>query len=536
MQDYLNTQPDTLPPEAAESVPPSLPASPESEAQAAPALPRRWSLRDWFNAGQRAAFFRVAAVSGQQMTALQFVAVLLILLGIPLALGRLEIEGDALFNAGAWLLQWAYLPLLALIAWWVLQRDAAARSSANDAVSTAGPSPNHLGAFLGVLFIAYVPVYVLAAILAVMSVRLPEWFAHPLAAKAVWSVAWGVFIWFAAINFWVARIFKLSVRWVLVFGLACAALSYGLNTQFAERAWEVDYSAQNRAEPPRMQLTQALFEAQTTLLQTQLAALAPERPGVRDVYAVVFAPYASENVFLNESKMVSDVLTTRFDAAGRIVPLVNHTSTTATLAWATPLNLERSLQAIAQKMDKDNDVLLVYMTSHGASDFKLASSHWPLSVDQLTPTGLAAMLDTAGIRHRVLIISACYAGGWIPPLANDYSLVMTAADATHTSYGCGHKSELTYFGRALFDEQLRKTYSFEEAFKKAVPIIEQREKDGRKTDGFSNPQIKMGAQIKPVLDELALRLATPIALAEPIALAVPAAAAAPASSAASAPN
>jgi Peptidase C13 family len=532
MNDYLNTQPDTLPPEAAESVPPSLPASPEPEAE--PARLARWSLRSWFKAGQRAAFFRSVAVAGQQITALQFTAVLLILLGIPLALGRLEIDGDALFNAGAWLLQWAYLPLLALIAWWVLQYGRF-NEIASDGHASAAPVATHLSVFLGVLFTAYIPLYVLAAGLAVVSVRLPDWFAHPYASKALLIAAWGVFIWFIAVNFWVARLFKLSLGWTLTFVISSAGLSYALNTQFSERAWDIDYSAQSRDEPPRMQLSQALFEEQTTLLQTQLTALATERPGVRDVYAVVFAPYASENVFLNENKMVSDVLTTRFDAAGRIVPLVNHTSTTATLAWATPLNLERSLQAIAQKMDKDNDVLLIYMTSHGASDFKLAANHWPLTVDQLTPTSLAAMLDKAGIRHRVLIISACYAGGWIPALANDTSLVMTAADATHTSYGCGYKSELTYFGRALFDEQLRKTYSFEEAFKKAVPIIEQREKEGGKTDGFSNPQIKMGAQIKPVLEELAQRLAQSPAVAEPSASAVSAAlpAAAPASAASS---
>jgi hypothetical protein len=528
MHAYLNTQPDTLPPEADDSVPPSLPAAPEFEEEAQAALPARWSLRGWLKAGQRAAFFRKLDAQGQQITAWQLIVVLLILLGLPLALGRLEIDGDALFNSGAWLLQWVYLPLLALIAWWVLQRDAGIGREADS-------PPAQLGAFLGVLFASYIPLYVLAAAVAAATIRMPELLSGPYAAKVLLVVAWGIFIWFFAVNFWVAKQFKLRVGWVLVFGLASAGLSYGLNSQFSERAWEADYSAQSRSEPARMQLDQALFEQQTALLQTQLAALAPERPGARDMYAVVFAPYASENVFLNENKMVTDVLTTRFGTTGRIVPLVNHVSTTATLAWATPLNLERTVQAIAQKMDKDKDVLLVYMTSHGASDFKLAANHWPLSVDQLTPTSLAAMLDKAGIRHRVLIISACYAGGWIPALANDNSLVMTAADATHTSYGCGYKSELTYFGRALFDEQLRKTYSFEEAFRKAVPIIEQREKDGGKTDGFSNPQIKMGAQIKPVLDEIAQRLAQQPAIAEPSASAVPAAlpAAAPASAASS---
>ena len=83
---------------------------------------------------------------------------------------------------------------------------------------------------------------------------------------------------------------------------------------------------------------------------------------------------------------------------------------------------------------------------------------------------------------------------------------MTAADAEHTSYGCGHRSELTFFGRAMFDEALRKTRSFEAAFVEAVPVIKQREIDAGKEDGFSNPQIRVGEGIRPVLDRLSQRL------------------------------
>lgn len=146
------------------------------------------------------------------------------------------------------------------------------------------------------------------------------------------------------------------------------------------------------------------------------------------------------------------------------------------------------------------------MTSHGASDFKLAAAHPPLQVDPMSPAELRTALDEAGIRHRVIAISACYSGGWVPPLAGDTTLVMTAADAEHTSYGCGARSELTFFGRAVFGEQLRKTHSFEQAFSAAVPVIRQREDEAGKSDGFSNPQISVGARIKPVLDALAKRL------------------------------
>jgi hypothetical protein len=284
--------------------------------------------------------------------------------------------------------------------------------------------------------------------------------------------------------------------------------------QFQARTWQEDAARDAAAERPRLQLSQQTFEAQQALWEKTMAAIAHQRPGVTDVYALVFAPYAAEDVFLRESTLVSRVLAERFDAEGRVVHLVNHVSTTLTHPWATALNLERAIDAIAQRMDRDKDVLVVYMTSHGASDFKLAASHWPLQVPPVTPGELREALDKAGVRNRVIAISACYSGGWVDPLAGDTTLVMTAADATHTSYGCGSRSELTFFGRAMFDEQLRKTHSFEQAFARAVPLIKQREIDAGKEDGFSNPQIRVGAGISPVLRALEKRLdALPVAAA-----------------------
>jgi hypothetical protein len=214
-------------------------------------------------------------------------------------------------------------------------------------------------------------------------------------------------------------------------------------------------------------------------------------------------------VFLRESSMVSDLLAERFDARGRVVHLANHPLTARTHPWATPANLERAVEALAARMDRENDLLVVYLTSHGAKDFRLAAANGPLRVDPLSPSELRRALDNAGIRNRVIAVSACYSGGWIAPLASDTTLMMTAADAHNTSYGCGRLSELTFFGRALFNEQLRTTHSFEQAFAAAVPVIRRREIEARKDDGFSNPQISVGEKIRPVLRDLEQRLAAP---------------------------
>ena len=117
----------------------------------------------------------------------------------------------------------------------------------------------------------------------------------------------------------------------------------------------------------------------------------------------------------------------------------------------------------------------------------------PIALDPVTPAELRSWLDAAGISYRVVSVSACYSGSWIAPLAGPNTLVMTASDAEHTSYGCGRRSELTYFGRALYDEQLRHhTLSFERAMAAARPLIEQREIEAGKSDGYSNPQIALG--------------------------------------------
>ena len=95
------------------------------------------------------------------------------------------------------------------------------------------------------------------------------------------------------------------------------------------------------------------------------------------------------------------------------------------------------------------------------------------------------------------MISACYSGGFIDALKTDYSLIMTAAAADRSSFGCSSEEDFTYFGRAYFDEALRSTSSFVEAFRLAAPNIARREAE----QGFvpSEPQLYEGARIAPIL-------------------------------------
>jgi hypothetical protein len=460
-------------------------------------MPAHLRLRDWLVEGVRAGFFLRPRVGNGQPTPAQIVVLLLAISVLEIGLARLEVAGPANFDLRGWLAPWWSAAALVLVAWWVLPAP-------EEREDPDGPSG--LAAWVALWMAAAFPVNTVSQLLGIAQSHdaLPGWLNNSAwAAWAIYLALWG----------WtVVAVLRLSTwfgvaRWRLgALGLAMIAL-FGISAwQFPDRPWQAEVAQGQGEGPPRLELSQETFEIQQALWQKTVSGIEPDRPGVVDVYGLVFSPYAAEDVFLRESSLVAKVLAERFDAQGRVVHLANHPSTALTHPWATPANLQRAIDALAARMDRDNDLLVVYLTSHGASDFRLAAANDPLAVEPVSPGELRQALDQAGIRNRVIAISACFSGGWVGPLASDTTLVMTAADATHTSYGCGKLSELTFFGRALFDEELRKTHSFEQAFATAVPVIRQREVDAGKDDGFSNPQISVGEKIRPVLKALEERL------------------------------
>jgi hypothetical protein len=246
-----------------------------------------------------------------------------------------------------------------------------------------------------------------------------------------------------------------------------------------------------------------VYYAQYRLIAKAIRALDTQRPGVPDLYFVGFAGDAQQDVFLREIRSVRRLFDARFDTRGRSITLVNNRATVASEPLASTHNLLAALDQVAARMDRDEDVLFLYLTSHGTRG-TLAVDFPPLHLNPLTAGNLRKMLDLARIKWRVIVISACHSGSFIRPLMTDTSLIITAARSDRASFGCSNENDFTYFGRAYFDEALRRTYSFIDAEATAARTISKWETADRLTPSL--PQIRVGAKIRPKLAEIERRL------------------------------
>ena len=210
----------------------------------------------------------------------------------------------------------------------------------------------------------------------------------------------------------------------------------------------------------------------------------------RKVSVVSFGLFGDQGVFRREATGAAQVVAGRFGSGP-----INVQYNSKKGGGATIEALARSLQVAANGLDAEKDVLFLILTSHG-SRAGLAVKAGRLT-ETLTPSRLANMLARTGVRHKVVVISACYSGVFIPPLANPDLLVITAADANHPSFGCRDKAKWTYFGDAFFNIALRQAKSVKNAFVVARALVRKREL--REHFEPSNPLMAGGANVQPLL-------------------------------------
>ncbi len=259
------------------------------------------------------------------------------------------------------------------------------------------------------------------------------------------------------------------------------------------RLWVPDDAQEETDSEDAAAETEPLLFDQSARIAAAVDRVAPGAGSTPAVFYVGFAGDGDQSVFKREALFAQSVFAEHFGSGDRSLELINDVEDRDSYPLATVSGLTDGLKRLASRMNPQEDVLVLTLTSHGSKD-GLEVSNGTLPLLQLGPAELRQALDESGIKWRVLVVSACYSGVFLEPLKTDATLIATASDADHSSFGCEDDRDLTYFGEAFLKDAIPTTKSLEDAFKKAAELIRHREEAEHLE--HSNPQLYIGPAIR----------------------------------------
>ena len=220
--------------------------------------------------------------------------------------------------------------------------------------------------------------------------------------------------------------------------------------------WWVEYDSVTAERDAMSPASEPVLAAQDFIMDRALDELEDERPAVTDLYFVGFAPDARRPGFVADVDAAQRVMDERWHTKGRSVVLVNSPLTVAERPFATITHLRQVLLEIGDLIDTDDDIVMVYLVGSSGSDHTLAAVNPPLELVGLSPQGLKELLDAAGIRWRIIVVSTCYAGAWVDALQDDETAVIASSSANTRASDCTGGIGTSSFGEAFFNDGMRR--------------------------------------------------------------------------------
>jgi hypothetical protein len=218
------------------------------------------------------------------------------------------------------------------------------------------------------------------------------------------------------------------------------------------------------------------------------------------VFFLGFAGYGEERVFAEEIKFAAQRVGERYGSSARSLLLINDRRDLTSHPLATHDNLRYALRQMGRLMNPASDILFLVLSSHGARNAMIEVSNTGMEPLGLSPQTVDLLTREAGIRLRVVVVSACFSGAFVEPLADAETVVLTAASRNRTSFGCSDQRHLTYFGEAFFADALPAAPSLRGAFEATRREIRDRERAERIKP--SQPQSHFGPVVEARLAEV----------------------------------
>jgi len=348
-----------------------------------------------------------------------------------------------------------------------------------------------------IVFLAFVPAVWGTYLVIDWLAGMQTWFDP---TETSWAIFYLYLIWYLAIIFrCIVKYYHTTTCRAIVLVSLYGIINYVPLFQLPQQPlWYFNYSVQSKPIDDDTHINvEDTYYRQGELIKQETDKLLPERAGRIDLYFLGLAGYADEDVFMHEAMRAKELFDDQFDTSERSLLLINNDETVKDLPLANAHNLESAVMALAETMNPAEDILFLMLSSHGSEDHKLSTDYYPLDMNDIAPGEIKTILDNAGIKWRVIVVSSCYSGGFIEPLIDENTLIMTASDIDKNSFGCGHDGDYTYFGEALFGKHLKLERNFSTAFYAARKDIEAREAE--ESIDASMPQIRIGENIEKQL-------------------------------------
>jgi hypothetical protein len=236
--------------------------------------------------------------------------------------------------------------------------------------------------------------------------------------------------------------------------------------------------------------------AALALQQDQRAAALASTVSGRRVWFAGFAMNSTSKAFPGDLALVERRL------AGLGQPLLSHTFSNELQTeelqrpFATPRTFTETMQRIGGQRRPD-DLVVVLVSTHGAKGLLSVNAarqdHRPF-----TSAEFREALKPLGDVPTVILLSACHAGSFIPTLQSDNRIILAAASADRSSFGCDYDSSNTWFIDALFGRHFDASMSIGQLMERAKVMLSARE--ALKKYRPSQPQIWIGPHARALAE------------------------------------
>jgi len=144
----------------------------------------------------------------------------------------------------------------------------------------------------------------------------------------------------------------------------------------------------------------------------------------------------------------------------------------------------------------DDRLAIVLLSSHGNRGYLALSEDGGDEFDEITAGMLRRWLAPLGDTPTLLVISACHSGSLIPALQAPHRIILAAARADRSSFGCEADSANTYFVDELLG-QLDARLTVDEWFTRTAASVSAREKRMGLSPP-SRPQFSIGRAMRTI--------------------------------------